>query len=125
EVLAIREDVSLVREVGAAAIDEVNARQPVLQCDFLRSEVFLDGHREIRTALDRCVVGDDQNLATAHAADAGDDARAGRFVSVHAIGGQRAKLDKRRTWIEQAMHTVARQELAAAEVFLASLLAAS
>ena len=125
EVFAVREDVSLVRQVCAAAVDEVDARQTVFRCDFLRSEVLLDRHREIRAALDCRVVGDDQNLAPVHTTDAGDDAGAWRFVSIHAVGGQRAELQKRGARIEQAMHTVTRQELAAADVLLAGLFAPS
>src|ERR1051326_8332546 len=64
EVLAVGEDVGLQREERAAGVDEVNARQPVLQRDFLRAEVLLHGHREVRAALDRGVVRDDEAVAS-------------------------------------------------------------
>ena len=59
EVLPIREDVGLQRQERAAAVDEVDARQPVLERDLLRAQVLLDGHRVVGAALDRRVVGDD------------------------------------------------------------------
>ena len=75
EVLAIGKDLGLQRQERAAGVDEVDARQPVLERDLLRAQVLLDGDRIVRAAFDRRVVGDDQHFAARHAADAGDDAR--------------------------------------------------
>ena len=47
EVLAIREHLVLVRQVGAARVDEVDAGQAVLLGDLLRAQVLLDGHRVV------------------------------------------------------------------------------
>ena len=69
EVLAVREDLVLHRQEGAAGVDQVEARQPVLERDLLGAEVLLDGHRVVGAALDRRVVGDD------HALDALDQRR--------------------------------------------------
>ena len=75
EVLAVGEDLGLQRQERAARVDEVDARQPVLERDLLRAQVLLHRDRIVGAALDRRVVGDDQHLAARHAADAGDDAR--------------------------------------------------
>ena len=79
EMVAVGEHIGLVRQVRAARIDEVDARQPVLARDLLRAQVLLDGHRVIRAALDRRVVADDHAFAARNAADAGDDAGARRW----------------------------------------------
>ncbi len=89
EVLAVRKDLVLARQEGPAGVHQVDARQPVLQRHLLRAQVLLDRHRVVGAALDRRVVGDDHALALRHPADPGDDAGAGRFVVVHAVGGQR------------------------------------
>ena len=44
---------------GAAGVDQVDARQPVLQGDLLGAQVLLHRHRVVRAALDGGVVGDD------------------------------------------------------------------
>ena len=74
EVIAIGEDLGLERQERAAGVDQIDARQPVLQRDLLRADVLLHRERIVRAALDRRVVGDDQHLAPGDAADAGDDA---------------------------------------------------
>ena len=83
EVLAIGKDLGLQRQKGAAGVDEVDARQAILERDLLRAEVFLDRDRVVGAALDRGVVGDDQHLATRDAADAGHEPGGGRVVVVH------------------------------------------
>ena len=84
EVVAVREDVRLERQERTAAVDEIDAWQPVLEGDLLGAEVLLDGHRVVRAALDRRVVGDDDTGRALDAADAGDDPGAGRIVVVQA-----------------------------------------
>ena len=114
EVVAVGEHLVLARQERAAGVDEVDARQPVLQRDLLCAQMLLDRHRVVGAALDRRVVGDDHALAPGHPADAGDDSRAGALVVVHAVGGQRGHLEQRAAGIEQAVDPVARQQLAAA-----------
>ncbi len=74
EVVAVREDLVLHREEGAAGVDEVDARQPVLQGHLLGAQVLLHGQREVGAALDGRVVGDDHALATGDASDPRDRA---------------------------------------------------
>ena len=72
----------------------------------------------VGAALHRRVVGDDQHFAARHAADAGDDAGAGRLVVVHADGGERRQLEERRAGIEQPLDALAHRQLALLAVAL-------
>jgi len=63
EVVAVGEDLVLVRQVRAAGVDQVDAGQAVLRGDFLRAQVLLHRHREVGAALDRGVVADDHAFA--------------------------------------------------------------
>src|SRR5262249_31759734 len=54
-----------------------------------------------------------------------DDARARRFVAVHAECRELRQLEKGRAGIEQQLHPVARQQLAARRVLLARFFAAA
>ena len=65
EMVAVGEHLGLVRQVRAAAVDQVDARQAVGLGDFLRAEVLLDRQRIISAALHRRVVADDHHLAPA------------------------------------------------------------
>ena len=109
---AIGKDFVLHRQKRAARIDEIHARQPVLERDLLGAHVFLDGQREVGAAFDRRVVGDDHHFASGHAADAGDDAGRGRLVVVEVPGRQRRQFEKRRVGIEQLRDAVAHGQLA-------------
>ena len=123
EMVAVGEDLGLVRQVRAAAVDQIDARQPVLLGDLLRAQMLLDRQRIIGAALHRRVVADDHHLPARDAADAGDDPGAGHFALVHVAGGELADLEERRAGIEQPLDAVARQQLAARDVALAALLA--
>ena len=118
EVVAVGEDLGLERQVGAAGVDEVDARQAVLERDLLRAQVLLDRDREVRAALDRRVVGDDHALAPVHRADAGHDAGARRLVVVEAERRQRRQLEPGAVGIEQQVDALAHRQLAAAAVAL-------
>ena len=120
EMLAVGKDLGLVRQVGAAGIDEIDARQPVLARDLLRAQMLLHRHRIIGAALDRGVVADDHAFAPGDAADAGDDAGGvnGSSYMPSAASGDNSRNGAAR--IDQRHHPVARQELAAGKVALAS-----
>jgi hypothetical protein len=125
EMLAIGKDIVLVRQVGAARIDQVDARQAVLRRDLLCAQVLLHGDRKVRPALHRGVVAHDHAVGAAHPADAGDDAAARRVAVVHAVARQRRELQERRARIEQHLHALARRQLAARLVLRAGGLAAA
>ncbi len=125
EVLAVGEDLVLQRQEGAARVDQVDAGQAVLGRDLLRAQVLLDGDGEVGAALDRGVVGDDHALAPAHAADAGDQPRAGRRVVVEPARGQGAELEEGPVRVQQLLDAIAHEELAAAAVALDEFRAAA
>ena len=119
EMLAVGEDLGLVRQVGAAGIDEIDAGQPVLARDLLRAQVLLHRHRVVGAALDGRVVADDHRLAARDAPDAGDDPGGVDRRPRTCRGRERAELEEGRAGIDQPRDAVARQELAAREVPLA------
>ena len=94
------EDVLLGRQVGAAGLDEVDRRQPVLEGDVGRTERLAQRVRVARPAFHRRVARADQALDAADDADAGDDAGADGVR--RAVGGQRAELEERRVLVERA-----------------------
>ena len=122
EMFAVREHLVLARQEGTARVDEIDARQPILQRDLLGAQVLLDRHRVVGAALDGGIVGDDHAFAPRHPPDPGDDPGARRLVAVHAARGQRGQLQERAARIEQAVHPFARQQLAAADVTFAGAL---
>ncbi len=66
EVLAVRKDAVLLREEGAARVDQIDARKAVLQGDLLRAQVLLHRDRVVGPAFDGGVVHDDHTLARRH-----------------------------------------------------------
>ena len=125
EMLAVGKHLGLVRQVGAAGIDQIDAGQPVLARDLLRAQMLLHRHRIVGAALDRGVVAHDHAFAAFDAADAGDQAGAVDRVVVHAVGGERRQFEERRARIEQPHHALARQQLAARPMTLAGALGAA
>ena len=123
EVVAVGEHVVLVRQVGAARVDQVDAGQVVLLGDLLRAQVFFHRHRVIGAALDGGIVTDDHALLARYAADAGDDAGAGGGAVIHLIGGQLREFEEGRARIEQVFDALARQQLAPRKVLGASSVA--
>ena len=119
EMLAVGKHVGPLRQVGAAGIDQIDARQPVLARDLLRAQVLLHRQRIVGAAFDRGIVADDHAFAPGNAADAGDDAGGANSVLVHAVGGERRQFEKRRTRIDQRHHALARQKFSARKVTLA------
>ena len=95
EVVAVGEDVGLERQERAAAVDEIDARQAVLEGDLLGAEMLLDRHRVVGAALDGRVVGDDHDRRPLDPADPGDDPGRRGVVVVEAVGGERTELEER------------------------------
>ena len=122
EVLAVGKHLGPLRQVGAAGVDQIDARQPVLARDLLRAQMLLHRHRVVGAALDGGVVAHDHAFAPLDPADAGDDAGAVDRVLVHAVGGERREFEERRAGIDQAQHAFARQQFSARRVALARAL---
>jgi hypothetical protein len=119
EVLAIGEHVVPRRDEGTAGVDQVDAREPVLGRDLLRTQVLLHGDRVVRTALHRGVVGDDHAQSAGHRTDTRDDACRRCLAAVHPVRGERRQLEKRRAWVEQRIDPVTREQLPARHVTIA------
>ena len=120
--VAVRKHVVLVRQVGAARVDQVNAGQAVLLRHFLCAQVLFDRHRVIGAALDGGVVADNHAVHPVDAADAGDHAGTRRAVAaiavrVHDQCGQWRQLEERRARVQQHLHPLARWQLAARHMF--------
>ena len=112
EVLLVGKRPRLVGQEDPARVDEIDAGQPVFEGHFLGPEMLLDGHREIGPALDRGVVGDDEDFPAVDDADAGDHPGAGRLVLVLAVGRERAELEERRIPVEELIQALADEEFA-------------
>ena len=74
------EDLLLRRQVGAAGLDEVDGRQPVLLAICAARNIFFTVHGLLAPPLHGRVVGDDHALDALDHADAGDHAGADREV---------------------------------------------
>ena len=111
EVVAVGEDLRLEREERTARVDEVDAREAVLEGDLLRAEVLLHRDREVGPSLHGRVVRDDHDVAPRDAADAGDDARSRRLAVEHPVGGKGRELEKGGALVEEALDASADGEL--------------
>src|SRR5271156_2527813 len=109
--IAIGEDVGLQREKAARTIAQVNDRQPVLDRDVERTNNLLYRQWIPSSALHACVVGMDDDFTAVDDANAADDAGAGYFAAIFAVGGKRGEFKKRRARIEQQLDSVAHEHL--------------
>ncbi len=112
EVVAIRKDLVLVGQIGAARVHQINAGQVVLLRNLLRTQMLLHRHGIVGAALHCGIVADDHAVHPADTANAHDHARARRVVVVHVEGRQGRDFQKGRAGVEQHLHTVTRQQLA-------------
>ena len=113
EVIAVGKDVGLHRQEGATRVDQVYARQAVLERDLLRSQMLLDRQRVVRAALDRRVVRDDHTGAPLNDTDPGDDAGRRHDAVVLVPGGERAEFEEGAIGVDKAVDAFACQQLAA------------
>ena len=123
--VAVGENLGLQRQEGAARVDEVDARQPVLDRHLLRAQVLLHRQREIRAALHRGIVRDDHAVASLDDADACDDPRRGSLPVVEFPRGQGAQLEERRPRVEQPVDPLACRQLSPGAMSLEGVLAAA
>ncbi len=114
---ALHEDVGLVHEVGAAALDQADEGQLVFAGDLLGAQRLLQAHGRDRAAFERRVRRRDQAALARHHADADDGAAAQHallaVVVVHAEASQGGQFEEGRAAVDQAGHPFARQQLAA------------
>ena len=85
----------------------------ILLRDLLRAQMFFDGDRIVRPALDRCIVRDDDARAPLDLRDPRDDPRCRRVVVVKSVRGEGREFEKRREGIRETIDSFARGQLAA------------
>ncbi len=125
EMIAIREHILLVRQVGPARVNQIDTGEMVLQRHFLRPEMLLHRQRIVSPALHRRIVADDDAFAPLDPADTGDDPGGMDIPAIHIPGGHLAEFQKRRSGVEKPPHPLSRQEFAAREMLLPRPLAAA
>src|SRR6185312_13277633 len=101
KVLPVRKHFGLMGQIGAAAVHEVYARQPVLSRNFLRAQMLLHSHGKIGTTLDRGVVAHDYALSALDPANSRNQSRAVDCFVVHPVRSKWRQFEKRRTRIDQ------------------------
>ena len=121
EVLAIRKDLVLVGQIGAAGIHQIDAGQPVLARDLLRPQMLLHGDRKVGAALHGRIIGDHDAFLSLHLPDTGDESSGRNLLAIEAMPGERRELQERRARIEQQADALAREQLAAPHMPLARL----
>ena len=119
--LAVRKHFRLVRQIGPAGVDKVDAGQAVFGGDFLRAQMLLDRHRIVGAALDRRIVRHDHRFTAVYEPDPCNETRAMHVALVHAVGGERADFQKRRTRVDETGDALASQELATRHMTLTRL----
>jgi len=107
-----REDLRLQGKEGPARVDEIDAREPVLERDLLGAELLLDGQRVERAALHGHVVGDHHDLPLRDGPDTGHEPARRRGVPVDPFGAERRQLQERRPRIEEALDALAHEQSA-------------
>ena len=125
EMILVRKHLVALLQIGAAAIDEIDDRQLVLEGDVLRADMLADGLLEERSALGGGVVGDDHADHAADGADAGDEARGRHRIVVEAPGRERRQLQERAERIDQEVDAFAHGNLAAVAMALDHAVAAA
>ena len=113
EIVPVGKDLVLVRQVGAAGIDQIDAGQPVDPRHVLRTQMLLHRQRIVGAALHRGVVDHDHAFAARDPADAGDHPGRRHLAAIHAVRRELAQLQERRPGVEQSLQPLARQQLAA------------
>ena len=116
--ILIRKHLVALRQVGAAAIHEINDRQPVFEGNVLRAHVLLDGFLEKRSALGGGVVGDDHADHAADRANSGHQTGARYGIVVEAPGRKRGEFEKRAERVDQQIDPFTHRNLAAVAVAL-------
>ena len=73
KMVAVGKHLVLTRQVGTAAIHQIQAGQMVLQRDFLRAKMLFHRQRIVTATLYRGVIADDHAVPPAYLADTGND----------------------------------------------------
>ena len=122
EVVTIRKDLVLSGQKSSTGVDQIHAREAIVHRDLLSAQVLLHRHRVVRAALHRRVIRHDDHLATADAADPGDNASPRRRVVVHPVTGQRRQLQEWAGVINESVDSLTGQQFSPRNVAVANLL---
>ncbi len=127
EVVGVGEDIFLQWKEDAGGVDQVEGGNAVLEGDGLGAQNLLGRHGKERAGLHCGVVGDDHAEASADAAEAGDDARAGcaAVFAVHFVSGPEAKFEEPRLLVEQQIQPFSDSQTPFCVLCLVSLLTAA
>ena len=110
--IAIGEHLGLERKKRSTRVDQIDARQAILERDLLRPEMLLDRDREVSPAFDRRIVGDDHHLSPGDAAQARHQTGGRGVAVVHVPSGQGRELEKRRPGVDEAVDPLSDRQLA-------------
>ena len=105
------EHLVLLGQERAAAIHEIEARQPVLPRDLLRADVLGDGFGEEAAPFDRRIVCDEHAWRALHNADPGHEPRRPDFVSVEPPSRHGAYFQERAQRIDQHVNPFPHHDL--------------
>jgi hypothetical protein len=112
KIVSVGENIFLERQKDSRGIDQINCGNAVFDCDILRANHFLRGHREKRTCFHGGVIGDDHESAPANFRESGDGSCARRAAPllIHFKCRVDSQLKKLRTGINQFGDTLSRSE---------------
>ena len=86
-------------------VNEVDTRKMILMSNRLRTDVLLDRHWVIGTALDGCIVGYEENFPAVNTADTGDNACGVSTAIVQIVCSEWREFEERRPRIDDALNT--------------------
>ncbi len=121
--MAVGKDFILMRQISAAGIDKINARQAVCRRDILGAQMLFHRHRIVGAAFDRCVIDDQHAVAPRYAPDSGDNPGRRHVTAIEPVRRQSRKLEKVRAGIDQRLNALARQQFSALDMARARFVA--
>ena len=116
EVVTVRENLVLLRQVRPTTVDQVDTGQAVLLRNLLGAQMLLYRHREIGAAFNGGIVANDHAFLPRDHTDPRNHPRRRRGIVIHPMRRRRADLQKRAPSIQEVGHTVTRQHLATAHM---------
>ena len=116
EMVAVGEDFVLMRQVRAAAVDQIYAGQAVSFRYFLCAQMLFDGHRVVSAALYRRIIAHNHTLTTGNPSNSADQTCPGNLIVIQPISYQLADFEEWRAGVEQMFDAFSGQELSARRV---------
>jgi hypothetical protein len=124
KVIAVGEHLILQRQESAAGIHEVDARKAVLERDFLRTQVLLDGQRVVSAAFYGRIVRENHAADASNGSDSADEPCSRQRHVIDAVRSELADLEPGRSGVEQLRDARACRQLAPLEMPRARFLGA-